>query len=351
MKIKTVFICVLVLLCLFSLVTLCSVKSELTQPIIINSDGSVSGTSDISRDGNIYRLTANIEYSPLVVLRNDIILDGEGFVLQGTGGWGNPGASGVDNVVAINLTSSNVTVCNFNIDGWQVGVLGAYDGNTITHNNITATERCVAIYADDYNISGNYLTSSIYGVRMQGNNIRVVQNQIADNYAGLLISGSSGVATGNTFKNNHFAVNIDDASPNQFQFCLNNFVINPSGKIISTTSDAVGLGNNETMPPWDNGTVGNYWSDYTNKYPNVTQVDGSGIGDTAYLIRVSPTVVDRYPIMEPIATANITLQSPSPITPSPTPQIPELTPTAILALTIASMIGVLVLKKRQPPAA
>ena len=107
---KVVFVCVFVFVCLVSLAAVPSVKSQSAGAIFINSDGSVSGTTNIQRDGNFYRLTANLYDSPIVVLRNNIIIDGEGFVLQGAGGWGTPGVAGLEATSAINLTCSNVTV-------------------------------------------------------------------------------------------------------------------------------------------------------------------------------------------------------------------------------------------------
>jgi hypothetical protein len=343
---KAVLICILV--CLISLVVVHGVQSQSTGAVFINEDGSVSGTSNIQRDGNLYRLTGNLYDSPIVVLRNNIVLDGEGFVLQGAGGWGTPGVSGLEATSAINLTCSNVTVCNFSIFGWEVGILGSYNGNTITNNNITATERAVAIYADNYIVTGNYLANSICGVRIQGNNISIQQNQIVNNYDGFLISSSSGVIiTGNNIANNNIAVNTGNMPPSSFQIYLNNFINGANATIVTTTSDALGFGGGGTLSPWDNGTTGNYWSDYATKYPNATEIGNTGIGDTPYLIRVNPTVIDRYPLITPVSIQSITLPSHSSSSPSPSPTVPEITLIAILALATATCIVVLVFRKRR----
>jgi hypothetical protein len=61
---------------------------------------------------------------------------------------------------------------------------------------------------------------------------------------------------------------------------------------------------------WDNGKIGNYWSDYQTKYPNATEIDNSGIGDAPYVINWQN--VDRYPLMESYTTIppEISLLSP-----------------------------------------
>jgi parallel beta-helix repeat protein len=365
MNLKVVFVCVFVFVCLVSLAGMPSVKSQSAGAIFINSDGSVSGATNIQRDGNLYRLTANLYDSPIVVLRNNIVIDGEGFVLQGAGGWGPPGVAGLEATSAINLTCSNVTVRNFIINGWEVGILGSYNGNTITNNNITATERATAIYADNYNVTGNYLANSIYGVRIQVNNNSIQQNQIVNNYYGFLISYSSGVTiAGNNIANNNIAVNTDNMPPSNFQIYLNNFIIGANATIVSVTSDALGFGGGGTLSPWDNGTIGNYWSDYTTKYSNATEIDHTGIGDTPYLIRVNPTIIDRYPLITPVSVQSITLpsssSSPSQTTspssmPSPSPasspswsysMLELITLTAVLVIAMASCMAVLVFRKR-----
>jgi len=55
----------------------------------------------------------------------------------------------------------------------------------------------------------------------------------------------------------------------------------------------LGLGN-----AWDNGEEGNYWSDYVTRYPNATEVDGSGVGDTAFYINENNQ--DSHPLMNPV---------------------------------------------------
>jgi hypothetical protein len=314
-----------VLVGLISLIVVHDAASQSTGAIFINGDGSVSGTNKIQRNGNRYSLTDNIYDSPLVVQCNNIVIDGEGFVLQGAGGWGTPGVAGTEATPAINLTCSNVTVQNFNILDWEVGVLGAYNSNTISNNNITRTERAIAIYADQYNVTGNYLANSIYGVRIQGNNNRISQNQIVNNYGGVLISSSSGIIiVENNIANNNTAVNTDNSN---FQIYHNNFINGANTTIVTTTLDAFpGFPNGGTLPSWDNGKEGNYWNDYTTKYPNAIEIDHTGIGDTPYLIRVDPTVTDRYPLVAPFhisETSNqpsTTMQSPNP-SPSSMPSI------------------------------
>jgi len=48
---------------------------------------------------------------------------------------------------------------------------------------------------------------------------------------------------------------------------------------------------------WDDGypSGGNYWSDYEERYPNATEIDGTGIWDTPYVIDENNE--DNYPIV------------------------------------------------------
>ena len=301
---KLTIICVLLCLSILNIAGF-AVRAQSAGAIVINADGSVSGTSLIQRQGNVYSFTGNIWDSPITVLCSNIVLDGEGFLLQGAGGWGKPGVAGLENTAAIDLTCSNVTIQNFIIAGWETGIAGAYDRNTISNNNISKTENAVAIYGANYVVSDNYLSNSIYGVYIKGSDNLVSQNQIADNYGAIMIFPTlKTTVTENNFTDNGVCVTLGTYEDFSYLIYNNNFMINPNTTIVSTNSDALGPADTGTLPSWDNGSMGNYWSDYATKYPNAARVGNSSVGDTAYLIRTDPTIIDRFPLMTPALTQN-----------------------------------------------
>ena len=319
--------------------------------ININGDGSIEGTDKIQRNGNVYTLTDNLFNSTITVTCNNVVLDGSGFTLKGPTGW-------VDGLGAINLTCSNVTVQNFNIIGFfEAGILGAYNGNNIRNNNITRTDRAIAIYADDYYVEGNYLANNHIAIRIVGKNNDVTQNQILNNAEGFSITNSTDNSiVANRIEKNMFAISTDTGG---FQVYHNNFINQTIGSggsweatILSTSYFSLGV-NTTLKPEWDNGypSGGNYWSDYSVKYPNATEIGDTGIGDTPYFIGLSAAInsthinayiveaVDRYPLTKPfnISEPVIPISTPTPTpSPEPTPKI-EPFPTA---LTLVATVGI-----------
>ena len=85
--------------------------------ITINADGSISGTSSIvSGDNATYTFTGSIT-GYIVVARNNIVIDGAGYTLEGAGDREDTGIflSGITNV-----TIRNMSVVN--LRGWRLAL-------------------------------------------------------------------------------------------------------------------------------------------------------------------------------------------------------------------------------------
>jgi parallel beta-helix repeat protein len=206
--------------------------------IYIRVDGSVERTDKIITADNVtYTFIGNITDS-IVVERDNIVVDGASYVLQGTG----------DGIGIYMDGRSGVTVKNAAISNFGAGVL---------------------LEGSNYNsISGNNITANIqYGIH-------------------LVLDSCNNTVYGNNIANNGFGIWLDSSSNNKIYH--NNF-INNGAQVYSETSTNV----------WDDGypSGGNYWSDYEEKYPDAAEIDGSGIWDTPYVIDVDNQ--DRYPLMRP----------------------------------------------------
>ena len=54
---------------------------------------------------------------------------------------------------------------------------------------------------------------------------------------------------------------------------------------------------------WDNGSEGNYWSNYAQRYPNASEIGSSGIMSFPYMIDGNNS--DLYPLKQPYMGENI----------------------------------------------
>ena len=284
--------------------------------IYIRSDGSVDGTDKIQRDGNVYTFTANI-YDPIVVERDNIVVDGAGYSLQGTGS-----GKGIDLSDTNTVTIQNVEIKEFNDGIW----LFESSNNTLIGNNITANNQWGIRLAGSSNntVSGNTITNNDYGgiVVMDSDNNTVSGNTITNNFVGVDFTASeNNVVSGNHIANNNDGIHLENLnnsiiwntitnnndkgiflySAGYNNIIGNNVTNNKRGILVSIcynnviyhnnfVNNTFQIENDESNGIWDNGSEGNYWDDYTG-----VDADGDGIGDTPYVIDENNQ--DNYPLM------------------------------------------------------
>jgi hypothetical protein len=119
-------------------------------------------------------------------------------------------------------------------------------------------------------------------------NCLVENNLIDGNRVGLYIeAGNTRTEGSNVFRFNVIsnstvaAIYCERSLPNAFY--LNAFLDNAAQVIGANASDT-----------YDNGTLGNYWDNYEERYPNAKRK--GGVWDTPYVVNATLGVVDRYPL-------------------------------------------------------
>jgi len=324
------------------------VKGIWTGTVYIRADGRIDPPDApiITYDYVTYFLNDSITSSGdgIVVERSNIIINGAGFVVQGSGASDSKGI----NITRIN----NVKIENINIKGFFYGIW-VYNASTIiTGNNVTDTQRGIwmvgstdnIVYGNNMleniecsvhleyswgnNISGNNIAANTYyGISLKGssgNNIS--ENQLTNNWCGIWLTyGSSGnIISGNKVANNFRGISLDYSPRNNIT--ENNIANNEWGillygyspgytnriyhnNFINNTNQAQVTVGYENV--WDDGypSGGNYWSNYMGvdekSGPNQDEPGSDGIGDTPHIIDANNR--DRYPLMYPYGTETFKL--------------------------------------------
>jgi parallel beta-helix repeat protein len=208
-------------------------------------------------------------------------------------------------LLLVNTTDSKIT--DNNVTANRIEGIALYSSSycTVSGSNITnnGEEGVYLIASSNCSVSGNNITNNDDGICLDsssGDNTLSGNNVTANHYGIDLYSSSGNVLSGNNITANTYdGIDLYSSSGNTFYH--NNFVNN--------TQQVESDGSPNT---WDNGypSGGNYWSDYLTRYPNATEIDHTGIGDTAYEIDTNNT--DHYPLMIQYETTppTITILSP-----------------------------------------
>jgi parallel beta-helix repeat protein len=153
-----------------------------------------------------------------------------------------------------------------------------------------------------------HLKNNLQGVLLAyTTNSHIINNSVMNNFFGIeLYSASNNTISGNNITNNLYGVRTSYSSNNKIFH--NNF-----------TNNYQQVGSYDSTNVWDDGypSGGNYWSDYEDKYPDASEINGSGIWDTPYVIDANNQ--DRYPLMDPYVPTYLTITVTIGGTTDPTP--------------------------------
>jgi hypothetical protein len=265
---KTALSLSLILTLIFSAVGLIIVESagnpiaypELPE-MTIQSDGIITPeTGLISRNGNVYTLTADVEDYAVRIECSNIVFDGAGHKIHLP--------YDVGNIPLGILPVNNVNVTNLEVTGGYINSITVWGSNCL-FTNVT-TEKTFEINSKGFN---TVTESSLANLYLFAGSSLISEYRIVS----IHVTRMSGL---NVFTQNTF---LCDNSTDD------NFIVVRSANF------------------WDNGSVGNYWSDYLTRYPNASEVGNTGIGDTPYVLGADN--VDHYPLMYPWGAPAVSVSS------------------------------------------
>ena len=257
--------------------------------IVIKSNGSVTPETEfINHTGNVYTLTSDIINYSLVIQRSNITLDGKGRTLKGS--YPSPYmiySTGLSLDHVTNVTVRDLEITGFN--DYDVFRIKSSSGSSIIRVK-TSSIHLESSYAN------TIAESTIASINMEysENNI-LIKNVIGKLYQ---FVSHNNLVTKNNITN--LIVQFSDSN----KYYANNF-LSPDNSFQYYSS------NKESF--WDNGSIGNYWSDYLARFPNASEIGSSGIGNTPYAINnkawingelvevtwIRSNIVDHYPLMAP----------------------------------------------------
>ncbi len=250
------------------------------------------------------------------------------------------------------VNCERITIAGLTFVNSNECVLLANTENSVITGNSLSSHSTIRLYSSSFNnITQNMMVDNDNGLVLDSasNNNTIYANTFTGNNHAISLSGSSSnLLTYNNFTSNQNALSISSASDNDIY--LNSFVDNQQDVYDAGMSDPYGYaasaGNQSAaavqmlslvvepvnfVPPtplsvnrWDNGSQGNYWSNYTGADGN-----GDGIGDTAYYLYGNNQ--DNYPLMQTTEA----------------PDIPEFSLAAIVALAAIAAVIVVALVARK----
>ena len=230
--------------------------------------------------------------------------------------------------------------------------LSNISGALIAGNNVTLNKGwgIVFDYGPNGTIKGNYIAKNEEGIVFSNavGNIIMSNTVIQNNGWGIHLAGSH---RDNLIYHNNFIDNNNkgtQAFVKDVWFYPDLYKRHMKNDTIELPRQVPGAAN-----AWDDGIEGNYWSDYTSRYPDA-QVENSTVGNTPYFINdnnkdnhplLAPHEISTFELPSPSAVPSPSIQPPQESNSTPTPTIetePALFPIALVITSAVSVAAIVV---------
>jgi parallel beta-helix repeat protein len=328
MKVASIIVVLLVLSFVLTSSEMNIVKAEPKTIIVPDNYPTIQEAIDASSEGDTVLVKEGTYYENLDIEKSLSLVGEDRDTTIIDGGY-------IDSVFNISQDRVNISGFTLRNTGSGTGVTSAaiyLDGAkycNISRNRITNSPNGIFFVDSSYNtIEENKIENNFQGISMiYSFNNTISKNNIAQNDQDIFLTDThTNNFIGNNITNSESGVTFSFANYNTFS--LNNF-INNTKQINDSHYSQEGQVIWVSINFWDNGTVGNYWSNYPGE-----DSDGDGIGDTSYII--DEYNKDNFPMMNVITE--------SPMSDNKTTQNEEPFPTIwIIAAILITAVGVAVL--------
>ncbi|MCW4030063.1 MAG: hypothetical protein NWE92_10520 [Candidatus Bathyarchaeota archaeon] len=227
--------------------------------ITILADGNITGPNlqCINCTGNYYRLTSDLQSCAINIECSNIVFDGAGHNIT---------IVKDSNAGVLLSRARNVTVKNLELHTSVWKEIFVLDSQYCHITGITG--KCIALINSSFNTIDE-CTSGVELYNYAAHNL-IIRNNLTE------LSAAHTTATFNCIYGNNM-------------FC----------------EPYIQRSNSGTIQYWDNGSLGNYWSHYSTKYPNGSELDKKGVYDTPYVI--SKGNIDCFPLVYNRKTPELTV--------------------------------------------